>query len=79
MVRSSCPSTRLITNNSAGLKDGYNVYVYPGSGTVDGIRGDHIIIAPAYNVTDDDVDFVVERVSKTIVDFFEELSITPKL
>ncbi|KAI4608637.1 hypothetical protein J4E83_009074 [Alternaria metachromatica] len=62
-----------------GLKDGYNVYVYPGSGTVDGIRGDHIIIAPAYNVTDDDVDFIVERIGKTIVDFFEELSITPKL
>ncbi|KAG9191587.1 hypothetical protein G6011_10321 [Alternaria panax] len=62
-----------------GLKDGYNVYVYPGSGTVDGNRGDHVIIAPAYNITDSDVEFIVDRVSKTILDFFEELSIVPKL
>ncbi|KAL1800910.1 hypothetical protein ACET3X_001252 [Alternaria dauci] len=62
-----------------GLKDGYNVYVYPGSGTVDGNRGDHVIIAPAYNITDSDVEFIVDRVSKTIFDFFEELSIAPKL
>lgn len=55
------------------------MYTYPGSGTVDGIRGDHIIIAPAYNVTDADVDYIVERVSKTIIEFFEELSVVPKL
>jgi adenosylmethionine-8-amino-7-oxononanoate aminotransferase len=62
-----------------GLKDGYNVYMYPGSGTVDGNRGDHVIIAPAYNITDTDVEFIVDRVSKTVFDFFEELSIAPKL
>ncbi|OAG24162.1 PLP-dependent transferase [Alternaria alternata] len=64
---------------TSGLKDGYNVYMYPGSGTVDGNRGDHVIIAPAYNITDTDVEFIVDRVSKTVFDFFEELSIAPKL
>jgi adenosylmethionine-8-amino-7-oxononanoate aminotransferase len=64
---------------AAGLKDGYNIYAYPGSGTVDGTRGDHILIAPAYNITDGDVDFIAERVSKVIVDFFKELNMAPKL
>jgi hypothetical protein len=64
---------------AAGLKDGYNVYVYPGSGTVDGTRGDHIVIAPAYNITDEDVEFIAQRVSKVILDFFEELKMAPKL
>jgi hypothetical protein len=53
--------------------------MYPGSGTVDGNRGDHVIIAPAYNIADSDVEFIVDRVSKTVFDFFEELSIAPKL
>jgi adenosylmethionine-8-amino-7-oxononanoate aminotransferase len=47
--------------------------VYPGIGTVDGDRGDHIIISPAYNVTDKDIDFIVDRVGKLIIDFFESL------
>lgn len=62
-----------------GLKDGYNLYVYPGSGTVDGERGDHIIIAPAFNITDADVDMIVERVRKLVVDFFEDFNKTAKL
>lgn len=62
-----------------GLRDGYNVYVYPGSGTVDGERGDHIIIAPPFNITDSDVDTIVESVSKLIFDFFEDINSPPKL
>jgi hypothetical protein len=62
-----------VTNLTSGLKDGYNIYVYPGAGTVDGDRGDHIIISPAYNITDEDIDFIVDRLGKLIIDFFEGL------
>ncbi|CAA9960987.1 Omega-amino acid-pyruvate aminotransferase [Pyrenophora teres f. maculata] len=62
-----------------GLKDGYNMYIYPGSGTVDGDRGDHIIIAPAYNITNLDVDMIVESVGKLVVDFFADLNTSSKL
>lgn len=62
-----------------GLKDGYNIYVYPGSGTVDGERGDHVIIAPAFNITDVDVDMIVESVRKLVYDFFEDFNKTAKL
>ena len=35
--------------------------VYPGSGTVDGIRGDHLLVSPPYNVTEAQIDTIVER------------------
>jgi adenosylmethionine-8-amino-7-oxononanoate aminotransferase len=40
--------------------------VYPGSGTVDGTKGDHILLAPPYNVTMDELVDIVERVTAAI-------------
>ena len=37
--------------------------VYPGTGTVDGVRGDHVLLAPPYNVMDADIDVIVERLA----------------
>lgn len=53
-----------------GLGEKYGIAVYPGSGTVDGIRGDHIIIAPPYNITKEDVKFIAETVSRLVTDYF---------
>jgi adenosylmethionine-8-amino-7-oxononanoate aminotransferase len=53
-----------------GLTDNYNIAVYPGTGTVDGIVGDHIIIAPPYNVTEADIEFVARTVKRLISDYF---------
>ncbi|KIW09879.1 hypothetical protein PV08_11980 [Exophiala spinifera] len=38
------------------------VAVYPGSGTVDGTKGDHAIISPPYNVTEDELRTIVRVV-----------------
>ena len=40
--------------------------VYPGSGTVDGHAGDHVLLAPPYNVTDDQIAFIAERLPRAI-------------
>jgi adenosylmethionine-8-amino-7-oxononanoate aminotransferase len=40
--------------------------VYPGSGTVDGPQGDHVLLAPPYNVTDAEVDVIVERLGEAV-------------
>lgn len=40
--------------------------IYPGGGTVDGRRGDHILLAPPYNVTDDELETIVDRLAETI-------------
>lgn len=39
----------------------YGLMVYPGGGTVDGAIGDHVLLAPAYNVTSDEIDEIVSR------------------
>lgn len=53
----------------------YEVHVYPGMGTVDGKSGDHIIISPSYNITDAEIDAIVDRVGRLVEDFFENLDI----
>lgn len=40
--------------------------VYPGSGTADGYTGDHILLAPPYNVTDDQIAFIAEHLRYAI-------------
>lgn len=35
--------------------------IYPGSGTIDGERGDHVLFAPAYVITEDEVVEIVDR------------------
>ena len=38
--------------------------VYPMCGTIDGRRGDHVLIAPPFIVSDNDLDAIVERFSR---------------
>jgi adenosylmethionine-8-amino-7-oxononanoate aminotransferase len=52
------------------LTEKYGLAVYPGNGTVDGAVGDHIILAPAYNVNENDIEFIARTVRRLIWDFF---------
>jgi hypothetical protein len=40
--------------------------IYPGGGTVDGRIGDHILLAPPYNVTDAELDMIVDLLAETV-------------
>lgn len=40
--------------------------IYPGGGTADGVAGDHILLAPPYNVTDDELETIVEMLGDTL-------------
>jgi len=40
--------------------------VYPGSGTVDGVKGDHIQVAPPLVVSKEEIDEIVELLDKSI-------------
>ncbi len=53
-----------------GLSDKYGISVYPCSGVADGVHGDLIIVSPAYNVTRDDIGFIVDTLSRLVSDFF---------
>jgi len=46
---------------------------YPGQGSKDGLTGDHIIIAPAYNITAEDVELIVDTAVAVIEETFQVL------
>lgn len=59
------PSVKLHERvKAAGIACG--VGTYPIGGTVDGVAGDHTILAPPYNVTEDEIDRIVERVALAV-------------
>ncbi|WBU62178.1 aspartate aminotransferase family protein [Paracoccus albus] len=41
---------------------------YPMGGTIDGVRGDHVLLAPPYIITPDEVDQLVDRMAGAIRD-----------
>jgi adenosylmethionine-8-amino-7-oxononanoate aminotransferase len=49
------------------------ISLYPGTGTKDGVNGDHALLAPAYTSTREDVERIVEKVKEAVVRTFEKL------
>jgi adenosylmethionine-8-amino-7-oxononanoate aminotransferase len=39
---------------------------YPNAGTIDGVRGDHVLLAPPYVVTDAELELIVDRLAAAI-------------
>ena len=56
-----------------GMQSPFNISIYPGTGTADGVSGDHIMLSPAYNVTSQDVHMIVETTVLVIKAFFDEV------
>lgn len=54
------------------MQSPFNISIYPGTGTADGVNGDHVLLAPAYNVTSEDVHMIVDTVVSVIKTFFDE-------
>ncbi|OQO05796.1 hypothetical protein B0A48_09891 [Cryoendolithus antarcticus] len=53
-----------------GMRPPFNISIYPGNGSCDGERGDHILLAPAFNVTKADIEHVVGTVTRVIETYF---------
>ena len=49
---------------------------YPGSGTIDGVRGNHILLAPAFILQSNQVQEIVERLGQAIDAAFKASGIT---
>ncbi|KAJ5779942.1 Pyridoxal phosphate-dependent transferase major region subdomain 2 [Penicillium paradoxum] len=56
-----------------GLQPEYSVSLYGCSGTVDGIRGDHLVLAPPYIVSKEEIDILVDTLEKILEDVFSSL------
>ena len=55
-----------------GMRSPFNISIYPGTGTADGVNGDHIMLSPAYNVTSEDVHMIVDTTVSVIKAFFDQ-------
>lgn len=52
----------------------FDMTLFPGAGSVDGIQGDHIILAPPFNITDKDVEHIVIVVASVINKVFSKMA-----
>ncbi|KAH7163584.1 aminotransferase class-III [Dactylonectria estremocensis] len=57
-----------------GLND-CGISLYPGTGTKDGVLGDHVLLAPTYNSTSDEIEEITLRVRDAVYRTFEEISV----
>ena len=67
------PAVRLQTRIKAHAM-AHGLLVYPISGFIDGVRGDHILLAPPFTVTEEEIDLIVDRLAYAIKDCFAELN-----
>jgi adenosylmethionine-8-amino-7-oxononanoate aminotransferase len=49
------------------------VIFYPGAGSVDGVRGDHLLIAPPFVINEEQLDEMVSILRKVVIDVGEEI------
>ena len=52
----------------------FDIILYPGQGTADGVDGDHVLVAPAYNVTREAVEYIVRKLVLVVDAFFLRLA-----
>jgi adenosylmethionine-8-amino-7-oxononanoate aminotransferase len=59
------PARRMYAQvKAAAMREG--LLCYPMGGTIDGERGDHVLLAPPYIVRESDLDAIVERLGRAI-------------
>lgn len=68
--------TMKISSRLASLCLERGLNVYPGSGSYDGVNGDHLLIAPPYIITETQIDEMMEILNSAIVALTNELSET---
>ncbi|KAF2163057.1 hypothetical protein M409DRAFT_68695 [Zasmidium cellare ATCC 36951] len=54
------------TIHATGLREEFGISLLPGGGVADGTNGDVVMLAPAYNITREDVELIVERTAKVV-------------
>lgn len=57
--------------HDTAISEPFNITMYPGTGTMDGITGDHVILAPTYTITEEDAEYIAQVTAKVIRQVFE--------
>lgn len=56
-----------------------HISLYPGTGTKDGVLGDHVLLCPAYNLGHDEIEEIAQKVKETIHSAFLNAQLAPHL
>ncbi len=59
------PSLRLHARVKRAALD-LGLMCYPMGGTIDGARGDHVLLAPPFIISDDELDLLIERLVEAV-------------
>ncbi len=81
MTTPACPSYAgyqpigviLVTARIKRAALAHGLACYPGGGTVDGVHGDHVVLAPPYVISPDEIELVVDRLDGAIADALSSL------
>ena len=49
-----------------GLRQDPGIMLYPGIGSEDGWKGDHVIVSPPYTINEEELDMIVDAAYKAI-------------
>lgn len=59
-----------------GLRPEYAISLYGCAGTADGVRGDHVILSPPYNVSKEEIDTIVDVTARVLDAVFADLGMS---
>jgi adenosylmethionine-8-amino-7-oxononanoate aminotransferase len=63
--------------HDTAISEPFNMTMYPGTGTMDGVRGDHIILAPTYICTAEDIKHIASTAAAAVNQVFAKFSAAP--
>lgn len=52
------------------ISEPHNMTIYPGTGTADGVSGDHVMLCPTYIVTREDIQHIAHITAAVVNEFF---------
>lgn len=50
------------------------ISLYPGTGSKNGVDGDHVLLSPAYTSTEQDIVDLVDKIKETVTRVFAEIN-----
>jgi adenosylmethionine-8-amino-7-oxononanoate aminotransferase len=70
------PATRLsFRMQEKALCSQYALSLYGSLGTVDGVRGDHVLLSPPFTVSKEEIDLIVDGAAKVLTEVLHELGL----
>ncbi|KAJ5991734.1 hypothetical protein N7451_007458 [Penicillium sp. IBT 35674x] len=70
------PATRLSSLiQEKGLCSEHSLSLYGNPGTVDGVRGDHVLLSPPFTVSKEEIDLIVDGAAKVLAEVLHELDL----